>query len=157
VAPDAEVSQAFSRLIERLPGVTLADPRNGGRVERLGPLGHLALDETVGIELLEVPTDPRFAPIWPLAGYGAVGILLLLSGSVEGSVEAMRPVSEVLRRLPRARIFHLLMLEKGTGVEPEALRENLSLFDDSSLFLIPAENSGTATVLLREMFVRILP
>jgi hypothetical protein len=157
VAPDVEASRAFSRLIERLPGVTLADPRNGGPVERLGPLGHLALDETVGIELLEVPTDSRFAPIWPLAGYGAVGILLLLSGSVEGSVEAMRPVSEVLRRLPRARIFHLLMLEKGTGVEPEALRENLSLFDDSSLFLIPAENSGTATVLLREMFVRILP
>ena len=123
----------------------------------LGPLGHLALDDTVGIELVEVPTDSRFEPLWPLAGHGAVGILFLLSGSVAAAVEAVRPVSEVLRRLPRARVFHLLLLEKGAGVEPDALRENLSLFDDSSLFLIPTENSGTAEVLLREMFVRILP
>jgi len=62
-----------------------------------------------------------------------------------------------VRALPRARIFHLLLLEKDAGVEAEALRENLSLFDDSSLFLIPIGKGSTAKVLLREMFLRILP
>ena len=32
-----------------------------------------------------------------------------------------------------------------------------SVFDDSSLFLIPIGKGGTAKVLLREMFLRILP
>jgi len=50
-----------------------------------------------------------------------------------------------------------LLLEKDAGVEAEALRENLSVFDDSSLFLIPIGKGGTAEVLLREMFLRILP
>jgi hypothetical protein len=92
-----------------------------------------------------------------MAGHGALGILLLLSGSVADAVERVRPISEVLRSLPRVRIFHLLLLEKGAPIEPEALRENLALFDDSSLFLIPTENKSNAEVLLREMFVRILP
>ena len=42
-------------------------------------------------------------------------------------------------------------------MEPDALRENLSLFDESSLFLIPLENLAKASVLLRELFGRILP
>jgi hypothetical protein len=54
-------------------------------------------------------------------------------------------------------MFHLLLLEKNAGVEAEALRENLSVFDDSALFLIPIGKGGTAEVLLREMFLRILP
>jgi hypothetical protein len=157
VAADTAAIDEFRRLIEGLPGMTLADRPEAGGVEDLGPMAHLALDSSVGIEMVRVPTDPRVAPLWPLAGHGALGILFLLSGSVADAVETVQPVAEVLRRLPRARIFHLLLLEKGTGVEPDALRENLSLFDDSSLFLIPTENKGTAEVLLREMFVRILP
>jgi len=82
---------------------------------------------------------------------------MVLTGSVAGALEAVRPVSEALSAVPRARIFHLLLLEKDAGVEAEALRENLSLFDDSSLFLIPIGKGSTAEVLLREMFLRILP
>jgi hypothetical protein len=157
VAADTAAVHEFRRLIQGLPGMTLVDRWQGEGIEDLGPMAHLALDDCVGIEMLRVPTDTRVAPLWPLAGHGALGILFLLSGSVASAVETVRPAAEVLRQLPRARIFHLLLLEKGTGVEPDALRENLSLFDDSSLFLIPTENKDTAEVLLREMFVRILP
>jgi 2-phospho-L-lactate guanylyltransferase (CobY/MobA/RfbA family) len=157
VAGDPAAAREFGRMIERLPGGTPGSHEQGDPIERVGTLARLAVDEQVGIELVEVPADPRFAALWPLAGNGALGILLLLSGSVAAAVEIIRPAAEVLCNLPRARIFHLLMLEKGETVGPEALRENLSLFDDSSLFLIPKENTGTAEVLLREMFVRILP
>jgi hypothetical protein len=157
VPGDPILAREFARMIEGLPGGSAGNYEEGGPVERVGTLARLAVDEQVGIELVEVPADPRFAALWPLAGNGAVGILLLLSGSVDAAVESVRPAMEVLRNLPRARIFHMLMLEKGETVGAEALRENLSLFDDSSLFLIPKESTATAQVLIREMFVRILP
>ena len=150
-------ARELSRMISRLPGGTSGNQEQGDPVECVGTLARLAVDDQVGIELLEVPADSRFAALWPMAGHGALGILLLLSGPVAAAVERVRPAAELLRNLPRARVFHLLLLDRSEAVEPEVLRENLSLFDDSSLFLIPMDNPETAQVILREMFVRILP
>jgi hypothetical protein len=157
VASDPAGSREFSRLIANLPGAAMRDNSRSDSSDRLGVLGRLAVDDEVGIEFTEVPADPRFSALWPLAGHGAVGILMVLSGPVAAALEAARPAFETLRALPRARIFHLLLLEKEGGVEADALRENLSVFDDSSLFLVPIRKDGTAEVLLREMLVRILP
>ncbi len=157
VAADPAAAREFSRLIANLPGATIKEDAEAGPVDRLGVLGRLEVDDAVGIELVEVPADRRFSALWPLAAHGAVGVLMVLTGSVAGALEVVRPVSEALRAVPRARIFHLLLLEKDAGVEAEVLRENLSLFDDSSLFLIPIGKGSTAEVLLREMFLRILP
>ena len=79
------------------------------------------------------------------------------SGPVSRAVAALRSVATTLGQQPRARIFHLLLLEKGDRVDPDELRENLSIVDDGSLFLIPVESPAKAGVLLREMFGRILP
>ncbi len=157
VASDPAGSREFTRLIANLPGATVRDSSESDPIDRLGVLGRLAVDDEVGIEFTEVPADPRFSALWPLAGHAAVGILMVLSGPVAAALEAVRPAFETLRALPRARVLHLLMLEKDAGVEADALRENLSVFDDSSLFLIPVGKDGTAEVLLREMFIRILP
>jgi hypothetical protein len=157
VAADPSGSREFSRLIAKLPGASIGDRSESDSIDRLGVLGRLAVDDQVGIEFTEVPADPQFSALWPLAGHGAVGILLVLIGPVAAALEAVRPAFETLRALPRARVFHLLLLEKDAGVEADALRENLSVFDDSSLFLIPIGKGGTAEVLLREMFIRILP
>ena len=54
-------------------------------------------------------------------------------------------------------MFHLLLIDKGERVGPEALRDNLALFDEGSLFLIPLENPAKAGVLLRELIGRVLP
>ena len=157
VAADPAASREFCRLVANLPGATIRDNPESDSIDRLGVLGRLAVDGKVGIEFVEVPADPRFSALWPLAGHGAIGVLMVLTGPVAAALEAVRPVSEALRALPRARIFHLLLLDKDTGVEADALRENLSVFDDSSLFLIPIGKGGTAKVLLREMLIRILP
>jgi hypothetical protein len=157
VAADAAAAREFSRLISNLPGATIGDSSDSGPIDHLGVLGRLEVDDEVGIEFVEVPADPRYSALWPLAAHGTVGVLMVLTGSVAGALQAVRPVSEALSAVPRARIFHLLLLEKDAGVEAEALRENLSLFDDSSLFLIPIGKGNTAEVLLREMFLRILP
>jgi len=69
----------------------------------------------------------------------------------------VRGVLAALRRMPRARIFSLLLLEKGERVVPEEVRENLALLDQGSLFLIPLESTEKSGGLLREMLQRVLP
>ncbi len=157
VAADPAGSREFSRLIGNLPGAAIHSSSQIDSIDHLGVLGRLAVDDEVGIEFVGVPADPRFSALWPLAGHGAIGVLMVLIGPVAAALEAVRPAFEALRALPRARVFHLLLLEKDASVEADALRENLSVFDDSSLFLIPIGKGGTAEVLLREMLLRILP
>jgi CheY-like chemotaxis protein len=159
VASDANATRDFSRLFRCLPGVELDSriERRGIMSDDLLTIGRVAVDAEVGIDLVHVPAAERFAPFWPVAGHGALATLLLLSGAVGRSVASVRAVADALGALPRARMFHLLLLEKGERVSPEDLRQNLSIVDDGSLFLIPLESPEKAGVLLREMFGRILP
>jgi hypothetical protein len=152
-------SDANGRLFRRLPGVELDSRIERGRIasDDLLSIGRVAVDSQVGIDLVQVPAAERFAPLWPVAGHGALATLLLLSGAVGPAVASVRAVAQALGALPHARIFHLLLLEKGARVSPEDLRQNLSIVDEGSLFLIPLESPEKAGVLLREMFGRILP
>ena len=120
-------------------------------------MGRVVVDPEVGIELVHVPGDARFAPVWPLAAHGALATLVLLSGPVGRSVEAVREATAALGERPGARLYHLLLLDKGERLSPEDLRETWALVDEGSLFLIPLEKADKAGVLLREMFGRILP
>lgn len=156
VPSSAAAAREFVRLVDRLPGAAMEEPTPSDTLT-VEWFGRLAVDPQVGVEFVQVPADERYAPLWPIAGHGALGILFVLTGSVRSGLEAVAEAARVLSRLPRARIFHLLLLEKEGGIEPDALRENLSLFDESSLFLVPIANATSAQVLLREMFVRILP
>jgi CheY-like chemotaxis protein len=159
VASDASATRDFCRLFGRLPGVELDSRIERGRLasDDLLTIGRVAVDAEVGVDLVHVPAAERFAPLWPVAGHGALATLLLLSGAVGPAVASVRAVAQALGALPRARILHLLLLEKGERVSPEDLRQNLSIVDDGSLFLIPLESPEKAGVLLREMFGRILP
>jgi hypothetical protein len=154
-----EACREFARVVIRLPGVESSDAATAGEipVDEIASLGRIAVDTEVGIEFIHVPVADRFQPLWPVAAQGALGVLLLLAGPLSVAVDAIHRIATEMRNLPRSRVFHLLLLEKGQGVAPEALRENITLLDDTSLFLIPQENDGKAGILLREMFGRILP
>jgi len=158
-SPGREAYREFARVLGRLPGVDLAPGVATGEVaaDELASLGRIAVDGEVGIEFIQVPVDDRFQPLWSIAADGAVGILLLLTGPLSRAVRSIRPLVDELRRQPRSRVFYLMLLDKGEGVAPEDLRENISLLDESSLFLVPQENDQKAGILLREMFGRILP
>jgi len=154
-----EAGREFARVMDRLPGVELSAAAIAGEVpvDEIASLGRIAVDTQVGIEFVQVPVADCFQPLWSVAADGAAGVLLLLAGPLSVAVDAIGLIATEMRKLPRSRVFHMLLLEKGQGVAPEALRENISLLDDTSLFLIPLENDGKAGVLLREMFGRILP
>lgn len=159
LSPEAEATRAFARLLGELPGVRIApDVRRGAaRADDLRPLGHLAVGDGPGIELLHVPADPAFAPVWPLAARGALGSLLLLGGRLDEAEARLSAAREALRARGPARLFHVLLLRKGERVAPQEVQERLSLLDDASLFLLPLESGKEATSLLRTMLARVMP
>jgi hypothetical protein len=159
VASDAGATRDFVRMLGRLPGVAIDERFTTGSysVDDLTSLGRITVDEGLGIELVHTPIGERFAPLWPMAGHGALGALFLLAGPASRAVESVRGALTALRRMPRARIFSLLLLEKGERVVPEEVRENLALLDQGSLFLIPLESNEKSGSLLREMLQRVLP
>jgi hypothetical protein len=159
VSSSGEAVREFARVMSRLPGVQLGEAAMAGDVPRdvIASLGRIAVDGAVGMEFVQAPAGANARPLWPLAAQGSLAVLMLLAGPLTQAVAAVRPVAADLRRLPHVRLFHLLLLEKGQGLSPETMRENISLLDEGSLFLVPRENESEAGILLREMFGRILP
>jgi CheY-like chemotaxis protein len=157
---DPAATRALARLLQRLPGAEMdrRSAENGSLgADDLVVLGRVAVDGEVGIELVHLPASPRFAPLWPVAGHGALATLFLLSGPVGEAREALGAAGRALAALPRSRAFHLLLLDKSERLDPDEVTRNLSLVDESSLFLLPLESPDKAAVLLREMFARVLP
>jgi CheY-like chemotaxis protein len=159
VSSDLSATREFVRLLETLPGMQLSLRFRRGRFspQDVETVGQLHVDDGIGIQLLHVPADPSFAPVWPVAAHGALGTLFLLSGPVGEAEERIHPVSQVIRGLPRARIFHLLLMQKGQRLTPEELQEKPSLLDDASLFLVQIEKGKEAASLLRTLFGRVMP
>jgi CheY-like chemotaxis protein len=159
VSSDGAATRDFVRLLGTLPGMQLSPHFRRGHFSPLDveTVGQLHVDDGIGIQLLHIPVDPSFAPVWPVAAHGALGTLFLLSGSVREAEEQIHPVSDVIRRLPRARIFHLLLMHKGQRLTPEELQEKPLLLDEASLFLIQLEKGREAVSLLRTMFRRVMP
>ncbi len=159
ISSDLSATADFVRLLGTLPGMQLSQHFLGGQFssQDVETVGQLHVDNGIGIQLLHVPADESFSPVWPVAAHGALGTLFLLSGSVREAEERIRPASEVIRRLPRARIFHLLLTHKDQRLTPEELQAKPSLLDEASLFLVQIENGREAISLLRTMFGRVMP
>jgi CheY-like chemotaxis protein len=149
----------FVRLLRGLPGVRLQGAFAGGAFSAhdLATIGRVPVDGEVGLELVHLPIDPSFAPLWPLVGHGALGTVFLLEGPVAEASAAIERALAALRALPRARVFHAILLRKGERALPDELRENLALIDEASLFLVPLESGKESVEILRPLLARVLP
>ncbi len=158
-AADPAATRDFARQLAVLPGLELEEPFRGGtaRPDDLVPVGRLAVDAEHSLQLLHVPSDPDFAPLWPVAAHGALGVLILLSDPVDASEQALRPLVETLRGLPGTRLFHVMLLRKEERLGAEDIHAKMSLLDDSSLFLLPLEGGKDPVALLRTMLGRVVP
>ncbi len=161
LASQREAMRAFLGLFRGLPGAQLdpaVDERGDAHSEdALQRVGRIAVDAQCGIELIHVPAAPELAPLWRLAGQRALGSVLLLEAPVADAAARIQRAADALRSLPRARTFYVMLLRKGERALPEELRENLSLLDEASLFLVPLESAKEPRLLLRSLLARILP
>lgn len=155
----SETLRDFVALLARLPGAVLDDRLDVGTIgtEDLTVLGTVSVDAEVGLEFVHVPSGDTFAPIWPVAGHGALATVVLLASPLGLAVAEVRAACAQLASGPSARTFHLLLLGKDERPTPEELRANLAVADETSLFLLPLENSERADVLMRELLERVLP
>ena len=154
-----EAVPEFVRLVASVPGIELSRASIEGRdvSGEVVTLGRVAVDDELGIELIHVPSSAAWSPLWPLAGHGALGALFLLTGSLADAAARVEPAADVLKRRPRARTFHVALLGKDERLAPDELRENLSLLDEASLFLLPIESGKSPASLLRSLFARVMP
>jgi len=158
-SPDESATRDFARLLAEIPGMRLAETARQGRitVEDLLPVGRITVDPGLAIRVIHVPADRRFAPIWPVAANGALACLLLVRGAERAAEARVAPLADALRRLPRARLFHLLLLHKGERLVPEEVQEKMARLGDGSLFLVPLEGGKDGASLLRTLLGRVIP
>ena len=159
VSAEEGATHDFVRLLRGLPGVRLEGAFAGGSFssEDLAPIGRLPVDGETALELLHVPADPRYAPLWPIAAHGAIGTVFLMAGAIGPAAQRVRAMAETLRTLPRSRMFHVILVRKGERSLADDLRENTRLFDEVPLFLLPLERDKEPVALLRGLFSRVLP
>jgi len=157
-ASDPALCEAFFTWMRGLPGFQ-PHPRmdDGIPADALGPMARLRVDDELGIEFVYVPADPKFAPLWPLAGHGALGSFLLCGGTVADATAQLAPLADALGALPRSRLLHLLVRRPGEGDLAEELRRNVGLLEESQLYLLPLEGRKEPLERLRGAFSRIVP
>ena len=159
VAASEAIAQEFGALLAKVPSAELSPRFVRGLLgpASLDSMGRIDVDGDFGIELIHMPITPGFAPMWPFAGQGALGTIFLLGSRVGASAAGLAPVSSALSARPSARTFHVVMLAEGERLSPDELRNNLSLIDDASLFLLPIEHDKDPSSVLRSLFARIVP
>jgi CheY-like chemotaxis protein len=137
--------------------------RAGGLDERplagadLAVLATLSVADGVAIELVHVPASPLYAPLWPTAAHGALGLVLLHVLPLATSEVRLRALAAAFQRMPDHRTFHVLLLRKGERVAPEEIQEKLTVLSNASLFLLHLDGERDPAPLLRTMLGRVMP
>lgn len=159
VAANRAISDRFAQLLAKVPGAELSPRFERGEIGRgdLERVAHIDLDGDFGIDLINLPSDGDYAPLWPFAGHRALGTVFLLDAEVGTSAEELAEVATALGSQREARTFHVVLLEDGKRLSPDELRNNLTLIDEASLFLLPLEKGKDPSSLLRSLFARIVP
>lgn len=158
-AASISIAKQFAGLLMKVPGAELSPRFERGQV---GPgdlevMARVDVDGEFGIDLVHLPADSANQPLWTFAGYRALGTIFLLDAQVGASAAGLAPIGAALGSEPGARTFYVVMLAPGERLSPDELRDNLSLIDDASLFLLPMEPDKDPGSLLRSLFARIVP
>ncbi len=153
---DPDATRDLVRALAQLPGVVLVGAGAAANDDFV-PLAILAVADGLSLELVHLPASKRFAPLWPTAAYGALGLLLLHASPVSESEAELRALTETFQRIPNGRTFHVLLLRKGERVEPEEIQEKLAVLSNASLFLLHLDGERDAEPLLRTMLARVMP
>jgi CheY-like chemotaxis protein len=150
-------ARRFVDLLARLPGVELAAPEGELAEDDLATIARLAVDEQVGIELVHCPSDPRFAPLWPLAAHGALAALLLVGSPAGRTAAALRPAARALAAAPGARLLALALLARDERASAEEVDGHLPLLSRDAFVALRLDAPAEAESRLRELLARLLP
>lgn len=150
----AQATREFLSRLSRLPGVETESPPDRGD---FAPSARIAVSDEASIELLHVPADPACEPLWRLAAHRALGALLVVSGTGSEARELLRGCGKVLRSLPRARVFHAVLMDDEEPCEPKGLRGSLGLDESAALAALGPGGNDVAVTALRGLLASVVP
>jgi hypothetical protein len=158
-ASSVSVAERFAGLLMKVPAAELSPRFERGQVGSgdLEVMARIDVDGDFGIDLVHLPADAANHALWTFAGYRALGTIFLLDAQVGASAAGLAAIGAALGAEPGARTFHVVLLAPGERFSPDELRDNLSLIDEASLFLLPMEPGKDPSSLLRSLFARIVP
>jgi hypothetical protein len=158
-AASSEVAKQFGELLMKVPGIELSAHFDRGGVASgdLEQMARIVVEDDFAIDMIHLPTTATHEPLWRFAGHRALGTIFLLDAQVSASAAGLASIGLSLSTHRAARTFHVVMLAPGERLSPDELRDNLSLIDDASLFLLPLEPGKDPSSLLRSLFARIVP
>jgi len=155
---DAAATNDLVRALQQLPGASRPSGNSAAVASNdLAPLARLSVADGLAIDLVHVPASPLYAPLWPAAAHGALGLVLLHVLPAQDSEARLRALAQAFRRIPDHRTFHVLLLRKGERLAPEEIQEKLSVLSDASLFLLHLDGERDPLPLLRTMLSRVMP
>jgi len=159
VAATEAIAAQFGSLLAKVPGSELSPRFERGQIgaSDLESMARIDVDGEFGIDLVHLPKGSAFEPLWTFAGHRALGTIFLLDARMGVSATGLAPIADVLSRAPGARTFHVVLLSEGDRLSPDDLRDNLTLLDDASLFLLPIDADKDPSSVLRSLFARIVP
>ncbi|MEE8166879.1 MAG: hypothetical protein V3T64_15030, partial [Myxococcota bacterium] len=151
--------ERFASLLTKVSDVEIAPRFERGQVAagHLETMARVDVDRDFRIDLIHLPLERSYAPLWALAGHGALGTIVLLDAGLGESASRLSAITDTLLSRPGARTIHVVMLGEGERLSPQELRENLCLIDEANLFLLPTAGSKDPLSLLRSLFARIVP
>lgn len=156
---DPNATSDLIRTFEQFPSVERIGAADSAPTTRddFGPLARLSVAEGLAIEVVHVPASPFYAPLWPVAAHGALGLLLLHVSPVSESEARLRALAEAFQDLPDHRTFHVVLLRKGERIAPEQIQEKLTVLANASLFLLHLDGERDSAAIVRTMFARVMP
>jgi CheY-like chemotaxis protein len=154
VAAESEAACArLSGLLARVPGAVL--PRSFPGPDQLGRLATVRVGEDLGIEFTRVPASERLAALWPVCGFGALGVIVPLVPPLETGLGALRPLlSELAAR--RVRPFYAVLTDAGATAPALEIASALRPPVEGPLFWIPHDHPERGVALLRELIGSVL-
>ena len=155
----AEATREFLERLSQLPGLEIPAALRARPPERgdFVPIARIAISDEASIELMHVPAERACEPLWRLAAHRALGTVLVVRGTGAEARELLEGSGSVLRGLPRARIFHAVLLEDEQPCEPRGIRAALGLDEESALAALGPGDSDVAGAALRGLLASVVP
>ncbi len=131
--------------------------RDPERFGRLGPLGHLPLEDGLSLRFISIPAEPVYAPLWDVAAYSMLGAIVLPAGAFGAALEETEAVFSALTRRQPGAVVHLLISDPPGAALSETARQQLEHLDGGSFFVFPTTSPKERRSALRNAFARLVP
>ena len=122
---------------------------------RFGVIGHFPLGEGLLLRLIALCSDPVWEPLWDVASWGTLGVIILPLGPFGADLEATEAAFQHLSSA-EVPLVQLVQAAEAGSLTPEA-RAQVEHLGGGDVFVLPPEPAEERLEVLRSIFARFVP